>query len=69
MTTRTIQQLFDLTGRTALVTGGCGHLGTALCRGLAEAGAAVVLTSRGGEKAAAFAATLPSPGGGRHSGG
>ena len=65
---RTIPELFDLTGRTALVTGGCGHLGTALCRALAEAGAAVVLTSRDGEKAAAFATTLPSPGGARHHG-
>jgi NAD(P)-dependent dehydrogenase (short-subunit alcohol dehydrogenase family) len=65
---RTIPELFDLTGRTALVTGGCGHLGTALCRALAEAGAGVVLTSRDGEKAATFAATLPSPGGAKHHG-
>ena len=28
----TIQQLFDLTGKTALITGASGHLGSALLR-------------------------------------
>jgi gluconate 5-dehydrogenase len=36
-------QLFDLTGRTALVTGSSRGLGRAMAEGLAEAGAAVVL--------------------------
>ncbi len=35
--------LFDLSGRTALVTGSSRGLGNAMARGLAEAGAAVVL--------------------------
>src|ERR1700757_5059775 len=40
----TVRQLFDLSGQVALITGGCGHLGSAMCRGLAEAGASVVVT-------------------------
>jgi len=39
-------QLFDLTGRTALVTGGSRGLGKAMARGFAEAGADVMVTSR-----------------------
>ena len=65
---RTTGELFNLTGRTALVTGGCGHLGKALCRALAEAGASVVVTSRDGAKAREFAGTLPRPGAGEHRG-
>ena len=38
---KTIQQLFDLTGTVSLVTGACGHLGKALAQGLAEAGSSV----------------------------
>ncbi len=57
----TIQQLFDLTGRTALLTGGAGHLGSAMARALAEAGASVILTSRDAERAKEQAATLPGP--------
>ena len=39
-------RLFDLTGRTALITGSSRGLGFAIARGLAEAGAAVVLNGR-----------------------
>lgn len=38
--------LFDLTGRVALVTGGNKGLGKAMARGLAEAGADIVIASR-----------------------
>lgn len=64
----TIQQMFDLTGKTAMVTGATGYLGGALSRALAEAGAAVVVTSREQTRAQAFADTLPKPAGARHLG-
>lgn len=64
----TLQQLLDLRGRAAVVTGGTGHLGSALCRGLAEAGATVVVAGRDAGRCAAFAATLPVPHGQRHAG-
>ncbi len=38
--------IFDLSGRVAIVTGGTRGLGNAMARGLAEAGASVVVTGR-----------------------
>src|SRR5262245_52482626 len=38
--------IFDLSGKTALVTGGSKGLGKAMARGLVEAGADVVISSR-----------------------
>jgi NAD(P)-dependent dehydrogenase (short-subunit alcohol dehydrogenase family) len=43
---RTIQQLFDLHGKTALVTGGSRGLGLQLAEALGEAGARLVITAR-----------------------
>jgi gluconate 5-dehydrogenase len=41
-----IQQLFDLSGKTALVTGGSRGLGLQIAESLGEAGAKILLTSR-----------------------
>ena len=43
---RSIQQLFDLTGKTALVTGGSRGLGLQMAHALGEAGAKIMLSSR-----------------------
>jgi NAD(P)-dependent dehydrogenase (short-subunit alcohol dehydrogenase family) len=54
--TRTVQQLFDLTGQVALVTGGSRGLGLQMAHALGEAGAKIMLSSRKAadlEKAAA----------------
>lgn len=45
--------LFDLTGRTAIITGGNGGLGLAMGRGLAKAGANVAIWARNEAKNAA----------------
>jgi 2-deoxy-D-gluconate 3-dehydrogenase len=46
-----ILEMFDLTGHVAIVTGGNGGLGLAMARGLAEAGATIVVAARQREKA------------------
>jgi len=43
---------FDLSGRVAIVTGGNGGIGLGMARGLAEAGAAVVVAARNAAKSA-----------------
>lgn len=50
--------LFDLNGRSALVTGGSRGLGKAMARGLAEHGANVMICSRNEEELAAAAAEI-----------
>ena len=62
MTTRTIQQLFDLTGKTALVTGGSRGLGLQLAQALGEAGAKVLLSSRKASDLEEAAAELKAAG-------
>ena len=44
--TRTVSQLFDLKGKTALVTGGSRGLGLQMAHALGEAGARIMLSSR-----------------------
>lgn len=51
--------LFDLTGRRALVTGSSQGIGLALAKGLASAGAEVVLNGRDSAKLAEAAAQMP----------
>ncbi|HEY8382026.1 MAG TPA: SDR family oxidoreductase [Microvirga sp.] len=45
-------RLFDLTGRVALVTGSTSGIGHSLAKGLAQAGATVVVNGRDGERIA-----------------
>lgn len=59
MSEPTLAQLHDLSGRTALITGGTGYLGRSFSRALAEAGARVIVASRDQGRAAAVVETLP----------
>jgi gluconate 5-dehydrogenase len=52
------KSLFDLTGRTALITGSSQGLGLALARGLGQAGAALVLNGRDRKKLSAATEVL-----------
>ncbi len=54
--------VFDLTNRVALITGSQRGLGLAIARGLARAGATVVLNGRSSEAVAAAARTLTDEG-------
>lgn len=58
MTERKYRTLFDLTGKTALVTGGAGYLGREFCKGLAECGARVAVVDIDGNAAAELAEDL-----------
>ena len=59
---RTIQQLFDLTGKTALVTGGSRGLGLQMAHALGEAGAKIMLSSRKAADLEAATAELQAAG-------
>ena len=52
-------QLFDLTGRRALITGSTQGIGFALAKGLADAGASVVLNGRNTDRLAGAADQIP----------
>jgi 2-deoxy-D-gluconate 3-dehydrogenase len=54
--------LFDLTGRVAIVTGGNGGIGLGMARGLAAAGAAVVVAGRDQDKSKAAVSELAGMG-------
>ena len=55
--------LFDLSGHTALVTGGNGGIGLGMATGLAAAGAAVMIAGRNAAKNAAAVQSLERLGG------
>lgn len=58
-----IEKLFTLEGKVAVVTGGTGVLGSAMCYALANAGAKVAVLGRRKEAANAIASTVVSNGG------
>lgn len=60
--TRTIHQLFDLKGQTALVTGGSRGLGLQMAHALGEAGARIMLSSRKADDLEAATAELQAAG-------
>src|SRR3954470_20329571 len=62
----TTHPLFDITGRTALVTGSSRGIGHALARGLVEAGCTVVLNGRDQQALDKAAAELGGAGAGVH---
>ena len=55
-------ELFDLTGKVALITGATQGIGLAIARGLAQAGARVVINARNAEKLERAVATLVGEG-------
>ena len=57
-----IKQLFDLSGKVAIVTGASKGIGEAMARGMAEHGAKVVISSRKQEAVEAVAAGFVSDG-------
>ncbi len=60
--TESENKLFDLTGKTALITGSGGGLGFAIARGLGQAGARLVLNGRDEQKLDAAVQNLRSEG-------
>ena len=54
--------LFDLSGKVAIVTGGNGGIGLGMARGLARAGASVAIAARKAEKSAAAVQELQALG-------
>jgi len=58
-----LEQLFSLTGRVAVVTGGSSGIGLGISRALSQAGAAVVLVARDAARLGAVAQELKAAGG------
>ncbi|HEV7581862.1 MAG TPA: SDR family oxidoreductase [Mycobacterium sp.] len=65
MTKNSLHALFDLTGRSAIVTGGTRGIGLAIAEGLVECGANVVVASRKADGCATAAEKLQALGGGQ----
>ena len=59
----TYRNLFNLDGKVALVAGGAGGIGSAICEGLASFGATVVVCGRNGAKAEKLAHDINTAGG------
>lgn len=57
-----MQGMFDLTGKVAIVTGGNGGIGLGMARGLASAGATIVIAGRDAAKSTAAAEELTAQG-------
>lgn len=55
---KSLEELYSLKGKVALVTGGAGYLGKAICHSLSELGADVVIASRTLSKCEEFAKEL-----------
>jgi 2-deoxy-D-gluconate 3-dehydrogenase len=62
MTGKTRGAPFDLKGRVAIVTGGNGGIGLGMAQGLAQAGAAILVVGRNGQKNDAAVAGLAKQG-------
>src|SRR5207247_10787192 len=58
-----VQALFDVRGRTAVITGGSGHFGRAMALALAQAGAQIAILGRHVETARTVAEAIQAEGG------
>ena len=62
MATRNVKNLFDLTGKRALITGGSRGLGLQIAHALGEAGATVLVSARKQDELDAAVAELTAAG-------
>ncbi len=62
MTTQSVGQMFRLDGKVVLVPGGYGGIGEAICRGVAAAGAKVIVAGHNAERAQALVNSLTGEG-------